>query len=476
MAKKLSSIQKLHNRTVKRNATLFSTPEGKELLNMLANGKNNYLKFNRFESNSMDFEWVKRIIACIPSISEIVEKPKKTIQTLTEVVQVEKVKKVGVETVQHLSSHTQFIKTIDENGDVTPSKLLNIYNDDYYAIYENKFIATLLRRLLIFVEKRYQVLKDTASMSNVNVLYAKNKTVVDNNLIEIETKVTFNHPASSDSYEKMRGYMHQIEDIRRYIKFYMHTEFMHILRKEKDVRNPILQTNIIRKNPQYHKCYLLWLYINTYRESSIGIKVEEDYADLTKQEIKQINEMMANNFLLLNGGDIVRTSKRKIKVYKPKIMNTYDDEIYKPKFYDGPIEYIRVDDRYRAYTESLLPLNPHPTKAQAQYNLEGYQQNKKTKEKTKQINSLRSRKRFEEASYEANERACEEREKQRDAYIDARAEKEVREEAIARMNEARKKLLNEAKWDKEHEAELLALKKELKPLEDIKKAIKELEK
>ncbi len=448
MAKK-SKFQILEHKYIRKTNSVFKEKEGKAILDTLSNGKNSYLKFSRYESSSMDLAWVKKVIDCIPAIGDIVGNPKKTIQTLAEVVQVEKVKKIGVETVQHLSSHTQYIKTVDENGNVTPSKLLNIYNDDFYAIYENKFIATLLRHLLIFVEKRYEILKNSATMSNVNVLYFKNHTVVDGNIIDIETKVNYNHPADTEGNDKMRGFVRQIEDIRKYIKFYMHSEFMNILRREKDVRNPIIQTNIIRKNHKYHKCYLLWLYIERYRESGVELKVEENYTQLTSDEIKEINQVMAANFLMLKGQDIHRTTNRKIKTYKPKIKNTYDDTIYKPVYYDGPVEYIRVDDRYRSYTESLYNLNPHPTKALAEYDIEKYRANKATREKIRQIDALLSRKENEKANYEAGEAKAEQREKDRDAYVDALAEKQIREEAIAKTEMVRKDLIKQAKKDQD---------------------------
>ena len=446
MASKKSTYQKLQRKYVRKTNSLFSSQDGNTLLTTLAkNGHNSYLRFNRYESSSMDMAWVKRIIDCIPALGDIVGNPKKTIQTLAEVVQVEKVKKIGVETVQHLSSHTQFIKTVDENGNVTPSKLLNIYNDDFYAIYENKFIATLIRHLLVFVEKRYEFIKNSATMSDVSVLYAKNHTVIENAEIDIETKVRYSHPADASVVERMRGFVKQIEDIRKYIKFYMHSEFMTILRREKDVRNPIIQTNIIRKNPKYHKCYLLWLYIERYRESGIESKVEESYAQLSEAEIKEINQVMCANFLLLKGDDSKRKSTRKLTVYKPKIMNTYDDLIYKPNYYDGPVKYIRVDDRYRAYTEALYDVNPHPTRAVAQYDIEKYRANKKLREKTKQIDALLARKETEKANYEKGEALADEREKNRDAYVDAVAEKEIREEAIIKVEKVRKEVINEGK-------------------------------
>ncbi len=444
---KLTKYQKLQRSYVKKNESLFKTNDGKEILSMLEKGQNSYLKLNRFESSSMDMTWIKRILDCINELGEIIGNPKKTIQTLNEVVQVEKCKKIGTETVQHLASHTQFIKTVDENGEVTPSKLLNVYVDDFYAIYENKFIATLLRHLINFVEKRYEFILKTATMSDVSILYMKNHTEHENNVIDIETKVRFSRPAEFMAADRMKGYLKQIRDIRKYLKFYMHSEFMHILRREKDVRNPILQTNIIRKNPKYHKCYLLWLFIERYRESGIEARVEENYAQLSQDEIRELNQLMAANFIALKGKDLAKTVKKQ-KVYKPKILMTYDDEIYKPEYYDGPIEYVRVDQKYREYSEALRDLNPHPTQAMKEYDKEKYQENHNIRVKTKEIDALLVRKQHEKEVYEKNEALAEQHEKERDEYIDAKAEQIIRVEALEKVNKARKKLTDNAKKEK----------------------------
>ena len=444
MAKKLSTNQKLYKAYEQKSHALFLSKSSKDLLNNFSNGHNAYLKLNRFESSSMDMSWIKRIEDCIPTLGEIIGNPKKTIQTLAEVVQVEKVKKIGIETVQHLSSHTQYIKTVDENGNVTPSKLLNIYNDDFYATYENKFIATLLRHLLVFVEKRYEFIMTSATMKDVSLLYVKNHTEIDDQVIDIETKVKYSRPSEQVASEKMKGFIHQIEDIRKYLKFYMHSEFMEILRHEKDVRNPILQTNIIRKNPLYHKCYLLWLFIERYRESSIEVKVEENYQELTQKEIDVINRHNVASFALLKGKDIDKPIKKQ-KVYKPKILNTYDDLIYKPAYYDGPIEYIRVDDKYLTYENQVFDVPTHPSKPVGLYEEEKYVLNKYRKEKQKQIDALKKRKEAELERYNKLEEKAALREIERDKYVDQLAEKEIREEAIKKVEDARKKIVKAAK-------------------------------
>ena len=443
MADKLSKFERLHNKYISETKPLYQTKEAKEVFERVSNGENKYLRLDRIESSAMDITWIKEVEDTIPALGEIVGNPKKTIQTLSEVVQVEKAKKTSRESVQHLSAHTEFIKTIDEEGNVTPNKILNVYSDDFYAIYENKFIATLIRRLIIFVEKRYDYVLHQAKLRDVELLYFKGKTEIDGSEVEIETKVRYSKPAPDSEQDKLKALLKRIEDVRKYLRFYTYSEFMHILRRERDVKNPILQTNIIRKNPKYRKCYQLWQFINRYQESGLEVKVEEKYSQLSPQEIEDINKTMFVNLLALKGKDPSVKVESKAKVYKPRILNNYDDSLFRPEpYYASPIEFVRIDDKYREYKEKLEELNPHPTKAEANYNAEKYQDNKLKREETKQVDSLINRKAKEVEKYNKEQDALLKKEEEELEIISDMAEQEVlkdQEEKLAPYREALKR-------------------------------------
>lgn len=443
MADKLSKFERLHNKYISETKPLYQTKEAQEVFKRVSNGENKYLRLDRIESSAMDITWIKEVEDTIPVLGEIVGNPKKTIQTLSEVVQVEKAKKTSRESVQHLSAHTEFIKTIDEEGNVTPNKILNVYSDDFYAIYENKFIATLIRRLIIFVEKRYDYVLHQAKLRDVELLYFKGKTEIDGSEVEIETKVRYSKPAPDSEQDKLKALLKRIEDVRKYLRFYTYSEFMHILRRERDVKNPILQTNIIRKNPKYRKCYQLWQFINRYQESGLEVKVEEKYSQLSPKEIEDINKTMFVNLLALKGKDPSIKVETKAKVYKPRILNNYDDSLFRPEpYYASPIEFVRIDDKYREYKEKLEELNPHPTKAEANYNADKYQDNKLKREETKQVDSLINRKAKEVEKYNKEQDALLKKEEEELEIISDMAEQEVikdQEEKLAPYREALKR-------------------------------------
>ena len=437
---KLSKYQTLQKKLMSQTTKLFDLNDAKELYTALSNGQNSYLRFDRFESSAMDMTWVKQIEEAIPDLNEIVNNPKRTIQTLAEVVEIEKVKKTSRESVQHLASHSQFVKTIDEDGNVTPSKILNVYNDDFFAIYENKFVATLLRRLFIFVEKRYDYIIHQATLRDVEMLYFKNKTNIDGSEIEIETKIRYSKPSLDDADEKLAKMIKRINDIRRYLRFFGNSEFMRILHRERDVRNPILQTNIIRKNPKYRHCYHLWQFINSYNEAGVEVKVEENFSKLSEEDLKEINKTLVMNFLALKGRDAPK-EEVKPKIYRPRILKTYDDDMYNPgPSFDAPVEFIRVDEKYRQYMDTLKDLNPHPTRAYQEYMKNEYAENKFKREDTAQTESLIKRSEHEYKRYEKQQEELIQKEKEDWEMISDLAEQAIQNEQEERLRALREEL------------------------------------
>ena len=444
---KLSKYQTLQKKMMSQAKPLFALKEGKELCEQLSNGYNEYLRFDRFESTSMDVTWIKQIEDCIPELNDIVSDPKKTIQTLSEVVEVEKAKKTSSESVQHLASHTQFVKKVDEDGNITPSKILTIYNDDFYAIYENKFIATLIRRLFLFVEKRYDYIVNQATMRNVELLYFKNRTIIDGSEIEIETKIKYSMPTSESTEEKMKDFLKRIDNIRTYLRFFSNSEFMKLLHRERDVKNPILQTNIIRKNPKYRKCFHLWQFLNSYMESGVEIKVEEKYSQMDAKQLDEINKVLAMNFLALKGSDAPK-EESKSRIYRPRILKTYDDEMFNPSInFDGPIEFVRVDEKYRSFNEKLKNLDIHPTKAMQQYMKEDYDENKVKRQLTKENDALLKRKEQDYKRYLKEQERLLEKEQEDEQMISDLAEQQIQEEQEAALQPYRDALANKGETD-----------------------------
>ena len=92
---------------------------------------------------SIDTEWIEKIEYALPYLDLVIRNPFVAIEDEEEIMPVELTKRVSEKTIKHLSQHTNLI--LDIQGDeVTPKKLLNVFHEETYLTYENKFVNTLL--------------------------------------------------------------------------------------------------------------------------------------------------------------------------------------------------------------------------------------------------------------------------------------------------------------------------------------------
>ena len=102
----------------------------------------------------IDMDWVEAIEETLPYIQKAIDEQRRFIKQVENVVRIELAKKVGPDSVKHLSQHTNFIAKV-EDGMVTPNKILTVEREESFAIYENRVLMTLIRKALRFVDDKY---------------------------------------------------------------------------------------------------------------------------------------------------------------------------------------------------------------------------------------------------------------------------------------------------------------------------------
>ena len=369
----------------------------------LLKGQNSYLRMRMKGSSFFNDEWINKIEDCIYELGQIVNNPLEVTTTEGNVTPIERAKKINYESIQHLASHSQYVKEIDENGNVVPAKILSQFHKEELHTYENRFIATFIRRLVLFVEKRYEFIRSTVNFDTKDILYVKNKSIVDGQTVTIETKVTVKKE-NEDSQSKIgREFVERVETMRSYVNYFYNSPFMKEMKTEKDVRKPILQTNVIRKNPLYHKCYETFLFIEKFGSLGVEYTLDEHYQDFNEKERKAINYILASHLLSLEDTEKSKVYKKATKVYKPRLLSSIDDEIFTyGDLVKGPIEFVRVDPKYTEYLKAneYKSLPKKPNKVEKQYFKEEYQHNKNTEKHVKEVDELLKRIRREIAKWE----------------------------------------------------------------------------
>ena len=250
-----------------------------------------------------DIEWMNLIEEVIPHLDHVFRTPNRFIQNEEEIVKIEQARKVSVETIKHLSKNTNFIQTVDENGDVIPSKLLNVRKEETYNTYENRLAYTLIQNMKFFINKRKQSLEESFSMGKDD----ENK---DNKQLEYNAKsklndedVDINVSISSkldsqgkDSQEKNKNMIERIEAIERKITDIESNDVYKILDKLHviPVKDPIKKTNMILKNVHFQYIMKLWEFMKDNFDTETNATEEnKDYMDNG-----QLKKMMDEAFLL----------------------------------------------------------------------------------------------------------------------------------------------------------------------------------
>ena len=303
-------------------------PYGNYILQRVKGGQKSVFNKTQSEIRNFDMSFLDTIESVYPAILKIMRDPKKSIRYESEVVQVEKAKKTNSETVRHLASHTQFIKSITEDN-VIPSKVLTTFAEDELAIYENRFIKSLVKRLDQFVERRYEVMKVSLESFETEKLDVKNTFMVSGQEVTIDLDIEIKNDLTAD-VETTKEQFNRLLQVRQDIAGLKGTEFMRALAKAKDVLPPIMKTNIILHNPDFKLCYGLWLYLDRVDSIATNVDVKEKAYKYSKIFDKDINACMAlalTSFIKNRGIDGIYASKKLQQIKAPKPEENKDLEI-----------------------------------------------------------------------------------------------------------------------------------------------------
>ncbi len=285
--------------------SLTRSSMGESILKQIEGGKKTVYSKTIRETKIFEKSFLPILLECFKSLSKILKDPKKAIRYEEQVVPMEKVKKVNSLTVRHLASHTQYIKTVDEEGSVIPSKLLTEFSEDELGIYENRFIKTLINRICKFLSLRLQIMKknldsyETKSTVVTNDFKLKDKTKVKVELsVKMESEQDSEVKQARDTYEKTK-------DIHEKYKTLRSSQLMQALKNYKEVTPPILKTNIITKNPEFKICYNTWIFLDRYNQLAFDVNVREKKNKYSEEEARIVDKIFAQSvgtILYFNGG------------------------------------------------------------------------------------------------------------------------------------------------------------------------------
>jgi len=262
----------------------------------LLDGENELYQKSVTEIKKFHENWIKTIESYFASIYKIANNPKSGLRYDQEVTAIEKAKRVNSDSVRHLSANTHLIKEI-RNHNVIPKGILVTNAEIEYAIYENRFIKTLVDRLFDFVNRRYRLVKNNIESYDKKHFNMKSHYQIQDSKVDFELNINITEDVEDESINKKnKDMLKKIEYLLKQINNLYKTEFMQLLKNAKPVKTPIMQTSILLKNVDYKNCYTLWLYLDRYNTLDFDTEITEKNLTFDKMYMKNIYQLALQSF------------------------------------------------------------------------------------------------------------------------------------------------------------------------------------
>jgi hypothetical protein len=281
----------------------------------------------------VDEEWLSTIENSLDSINKIIANPRRFVATSEQVVPVALAKKITADSVRHLSQNTQFISA-NEDGDIHPTKILNVTTEDSYDLYENRFIYHLIQRLVTFIDKRTDLIFWSTGDETMNTLTMESDVDDAYETIEyrMEMRIKNRQSFAENDSDNMTVFM-RIDRVRRMVMSLRTSSFCSLLAGCAKVRSPIQRTNLLMKDPDYRNCYKLWQFLESY--DSLGYTIEEQDRSLEFDEeflIQLQTNLIANyavfkSILEADKRDLSEIPPKRRRVIKPRFIKRVEEQI-----------------------------------------------------------------------------------------------------------------------------------------------------
>ena len=281
----------------------------------------------------VDERWLGVIEDSLDALNRITEHPRRFVTSNEEVVPVALARKITADSVRHLSMNTQFIAS-SKDGEIQPTKILNVTVEETYDLYENRFIYHLIQRLVTFIDKRTDVIFWSTGDETCNTLQMHSKVDDAYEQIEykLEMKVKNTQSFAENDSDNMSVFM-RIDRVRRMVMALRTSAFCDLMKGCARVRSPIQRTNTIMKDPDYRVCYRLWQFLESYDE--VGYSIEERDTPLEFDEEYQIqlfsnlitNYTVFKSLLEADPRKLSEIPPKRKKITKPKFIKKIQEEI-----------------------------------------------------------------------------------------------------------------------------------------------------
>ena len=277
---------------------LYTDKKNKDLIDKFTSSvKSEYSLTSNYEKVEANFEWLDIMEDTIMYIDNILRNPNRFIINEEEVVKVELARRTTVESLKHLSKHTNYIQKVEDDGDIQPSKVLNVNKDESFNTYENRLIYTLIQNMKMYLDMKERDFVDSSTLKDDKRCEYTAATKIGAERISVNLLIRANTNFTQTEGEKNGMTINQrFEKLKLRVSDLTNTPVYVQLAKEHVAKiiPPIKKTNLILKNTNFQYAMKLWDFLQANMKDDTHR--EKDKKNL-KNDIR-IKQMLDDTFLL----------------------------------------------------------------------------------------------------------------------------------------------------------------------------------
>lgn len=347
--KKTALIDPLYQKFTKSVIRALGTTEFYEFfMDAISRAENQFQFSNRKTIKTVDLAWVDAVESTLEAFQAIISNPRNVIKEDELIVNVANAKKAGSDVVRHLAQHANLVEKFDEdNGEVRPSRLMQKYREDTTGLYENRLVFTAMETAYHFVKIRHDAL--FSAMSDEFGAKLKLDSTMESATEHVHMEM-FLHikeiDSALDTDVKNADVFGRISRIYRMLGVFMNSQFAQQLAKLPRVKGVLTKTNVLKKNPSYHKVLQLLEFLHGYSDIGYTIRVVEQNPEINETFQRDIFHNIMFNYLILKGyledendRQVPAPAKGKKRSLKPKFIREIIEELTED--YDLPDVEIR---------------------------------------------------------------------------------------------------------------------------------------
>ncbi|MCR4876504.1 MAG: hypothetical protein K5922_04985 [Clostridiales bacterium] len=238
-----------------------------------------------------DPEWIEAFEAAMPYVVKAIDEQRRFIESFSEIRRVDQARKTTVDSVRHLAEHSNLISRV-QGEDIIPEKILIVEREDNYAIYENRFLFTLVQQMHLFLNQRYSAAREANGLRRLRVESVRNAQSGDLRLSTSTSFVLDRLPARESRVleEQPQEEMSDTERVEALYHQTLQLSVTPLLRQLKGctpVSSPIVRTNVFKNNENFRQALNLFEFLQRYQKPGYEIITDNQTLPVFPESLRE---------------------------------------------------------------------------------------------------------------------------------------------------------------------------------------------